>query len=474
MSSGVAIQHSNSLTLCSLLPPTKLYRICDVPEIFENITKDLSTINLLNLVSSCKYFYQKKYEIWNINKHLRHFLRQPVAFRSLMATHHALVSGSDALQFFARTRFASSDLDVYIEGEQALLAFADHLISVEKYTFLPYPGQHKNHINAIKGREEAFKAMIEDAKKNGNRPRPSKLAETNPLASYEMKSIEAVLRFDRDASSSKYHRQIQLIATTGPPLYAVLNDFYATLIFNFYDWKTAFSIFPKETFLERLSYMTQPETAKIVDCHEKYRKRNWIVRCYDNMHRNVDLDDDSDLTLKDHGSVLRSRRVGDKFSWMMSLDTSDVEAPYACSKTLEYSTFGMAMTCVYTDMFGRRMHYGYPYLRIRCAPYCGNGLRQPTLVVDNLNTSWGDSLKSMFDKIGETSDLGNDHIDWDSQLPIWWEAYQVMERKVAAIEEKMRSQKKIARDARAALENYVLRTIRGEAVGQRSLTGSLQ
>lgn len=85
-----------------------LLQVLNIPHIFKQVVQDLDPLDSLSLTSTCQHLYYRKGDIWNINRHLLHFLDNPRAFRSLMAKHHVLISGSDALQFFLQRRFEGS------------------------------------------------------------------------------------------------------------------------------------------------------------------------------------------------------------------------------------------------------------------------------------------------------------------------------------------------------------------------------
>lgn len=53
---------------------------------------------------------------WNINRQLTRFVKDPVGFRSKLAEHDALMSGSFALQFFERRSWLDSNLDIYVQN----------------------------------------------------------------------------------------------------------------------------------------------------------------------------------------------------------------------------------------------------------------------------------------------------------------------------------------------------------------------
>jgi hypothetical protein len=67
-------------------------------------------------VSKRAYFATQSYirHTYNINQHLSRFFPDPIAFRSLQARSATLISGSNALQFFDRTFYPESDLDLYV------------------------------------------------------------------------------------------------------------------------------------------------------------------------------------------------------------------------------------------------------------------------------------------------------------------------------------------------------------------------
>lgn len=96
---------------------------------------------------------------WNINRSLKRFVNDPVRFRSLMARHEALISGSFALQFFGRIVWKDSDLDIYHEApglgkENGTKALAQHLMKNEGYTIagnktIPGCNHYANHTDFI-------------------------------------------------------------------------------------------------------------------------------------------------------------------------------------------------------------------------------------------------------------------------------------------------------------------------------------
>ena len=94
------------------------------PPITDNIFCRLTPLSLTRMASVCrgirsvaKDFQRRAY---NINRRLELFVTDPGAFRSLMARTHMVISGSFALQFFDRTFYPESDLDIYVHPDGSI------------------------------------------------------------------------------------------------------------------------------------------------------------------------------------------------------------------------------------------------------------------------------------------------------------------------------------------------------------------
>ena len=85
--------------------------------IYDTIFAAASPASILCLARTCKvaHIAMRDYftRTFNINRHLTRFFDDPLAFRSLQARTGTLISGSSALQFFERTVYETSDLDLY-------------------------------------------------------------------------------------------------------------------------------------------------------------------------------------------------------------------------------------------------------------------------------------------------------------------------------------------------------------------------
>lgn len=88
------------------------------PKIYEPILHASSpgTIFLFGktckLAKHCVEVYHRT--AFNIDRHLGHFLLDPVAFRNLQACTVTIISGSNVKQFLDRTHYEKADLDIYM------------------------------------------------------------------------------------------------------------------------------------------------------------------------------------------------------------------------------------------------------------------------------------------------------------------------------------------------------------------------
>ena len=109
------------------------------PIVHDNIFDFLTPLEILLFSRTCRPFYNivcsyiKR--VFNIDRILSRFFADPVAFRALQARTGTLISGSSALQFFARTFYPESDLDLYIHSNW-LPDVVEWMVQ-EGYVFVP-------------------------------------------------------------------------------------------------------------------------------------------------------------------------------------------------------------------------------------------------------------------------------------------------------------------------------------------------
>lgn len=130
------------------------------PILYNAVCDHLNPLDLIHLLTTCKLLYRLKPLLWSINRSLRRFLKNPESFRSIMAKHNAIISGSHALQFLSRKEWPDSDLDVYVDGTVGIKSFGEYLTTQEGYVFSPYEFQSSHQNDAVDKREIEWRNYI--------------------------------------------------------------------------------------------------------------------------------------------------------------------------------------------------------------------------------------------------------------------------------------------------------------------------
>ncbi len=118
--------------LFTLLDPDAIYPLftafCDL----------LSIADIIALTRTCKTLaglYRSLLPLrWNIDRMLLRFFLNPRGFRQQMGKTDALVSGSPVLQYFVRTSWNKSSLDVFVQAGEKADALATYLTGNECYS----------------------------------------------------------------------------------------------------------------------------------------------------------------------------------------------------------------------------------------------------------------------------------------------------------------------------------------------------
>lgn len=100
-----------------------VYSILSNPNIYDSILSTLSPLTKYRLklvdrmsLQAVDYFDKRAF---NINNHLSYFFTNPISFRNLQKKTGTIISGSNAIQFFDRTFFDHTDLDLYVHPGHA-------------------------------------------------------------------------------------------------------------------------------------------------------------------------------------------------------------------------------------------------------------------------------------------------------------------------------------------------------------------
>ena len=86
--------------------------------VYDSVLCECNGRDLLRLMRTCKAFERMVRDFmrraYDLNKHLLSFFTDPLAFRTMLWSTGAIISGSFALQFFTRSHYPTADLDIYV------------------------------------------------------------------------------------------------------------------------------------------------------------------------------------------------------------------------------------------------------------------------------------------------------------------------------------------------------------------------
>lgn len=272
--------------------------------IFARICELIPVDSILALNQTCKSLSNLYKRIqptqWNIDRRLGEYFRQPTRVRSLMGECDALISGRFAVEFFERTKFPERVLEIYVEACKAEI-FATYLVEVENY-------QQKMPI-------ERF-----------SRP----------------KGVLEVSHYKREWLPRT--KQIKITITRAPPIVTIINlGRYSTICLNIISWNNGYAIFPKSTFISHKGFLAHVLDGNLKDDYSRY---GWKTQ-------DVQWDEDEE---RDH-SFVPERRVGDKHSWTIAFDTTEVSWSPTPGFVLEHAVFSIEMNKL--NRTGLCNYYGY-------------------------------------------------------------------------------------------------------------------
>ncbi|KAH8092515.1 hypothetical protein BXZ70DRAFT_951211 [Cristinia sonorae] len=254
----------------------------------------LTPLEFLRLSRTCKLVHSivRSYikRTFNINRFLSRFFTDPVSFRALQARTGTLISGSSALQFFDRTFYPKSDLDLYLQP------FADREVAewlfLDGFKFVPNATQPNDWEDAI---EEAT----------------TRLRNWNPM--YPSRSIHAVFDFSKPSPHDpKVTLIVQCMVSQTTPI-EIIMLFHSTCVMNVISWEKAYSLYPVATLHERrslISVMDKDASGGQAAAMVKYAERGFEMLRHI-IHR-MDVVDPSFPTTP--------RFMGDGMCWTLPLD----------------------------------------------------------------------------------------------------------------------------------------------------------
>ncbi|KAH9948728.1 hypothetical protein B0H21DRAFT_210856 [Amylocystis lapponica] len=230
---------------------------------------------------------------FSINRHLSRFFDDVPAFRTLQARTSTLISGSSAVQFFDRSYYPESDLDLYVHmrwrrelGEW----FIEH-----GYRFVANTKQ-----------DESFDVAVADPK----------ILKRDNL--YTMRGVATVFTFEKPMQGAPESAlKVQLIIASHTPMEIIL-CFHSTCVMNIISYEKAYALYPRATFEGRRALVCATDGPRQEPAIEKYGTRGWeMVRELPEVERNA------------HNRDFRfgPRWISDSESWVIALDMAGVVPP---------------------------------------------------------------------------------------------------------------------------------------------------
>jgi hypothetical protein len=140
--------------------------------------------------------------IFDVNKHLARFFRDPLTFRAVQASTGTLISGSNALQFLDRTVYEDSDLDLYVAWGAELVV--GRYLRSDGYVFAPSDWQGPD-----------FEEEFEDIDWSDDEPHDYNFTPSSSTIGFR------VYNFVRPSSHKISYKKVQLVVSQRSPLECV-------------------------------------------------------------------------------------------------------------------------------------------------------------------------------------------------------------------------------------------------------------
>ncbi|KAI0075740.1 hypothetical protein K474DRAFT_1560967, partial [Panus rudis PR-1116 ss-1] len=229
---------------------------------------------------------------WNICRFLSRYFADPLGFRQLQAETGTLISGSSALQFFDRTFYPDSDLDLYVPMVYRI-EVGNYLMHCG-YVYTPSARQNADFHEAV------WESRI-----------------VNVSMNYCAPGVAGVFNFIKsvtNVASGQRWLKVQIIVSPLCPLESVLR-FHSTCVMNVISYAAAYCFYPKATLEKRTSLICQPRSRNRQQAVDKYGQRGWHM--LDLAREGVDVD----VPVKDFYISFQkqipspTRWVGDKHCW---------------------------------------------------------------------------------------------------------------------------------------------------------------
>ncbi|PPQ74738.1 hypothetical protein CVT26_005070 [Gymnopilus dilepis] len=232
---------------------------------------------------------------WDPAKRYRSWFSDVLEFRRVLKRSGAVVSGSFALQYFDRTFYAESDMDLFVRigGVGPLCDF----VRSQGYGSVGYNLDYDEC--AAEGGAHIIKAALN-------------------ITSYEdpLLGVYTFKKFVAWPSGRVDMLQIQVVVVDTEPVEHILFDFHSTAVMNFLTADNAIAVFPFSTFVQRVSYISK------IRVESSQRTEKWISKYEERGFKMVGAHNPEEA--KGVASVFRY--PGDSMSWKIGLFPDKEEA----------------------------------------------------------------------------------------------------------------------------------------------------
>ncbi|KAF9524892.1 hypothetical protein CPB83DRAFT_897435 [Crepidotus variabilis] len=198
--------------------------------------------------SFCQLF---AHTAWNFNAFFNDWFANTEAFREALSESRALVSRSQVLQFFERTSYANSDLDLYLQ------AGGFETINV----FVKSQGYERQSQDSSRLRQQYSRLC--------NLLRATRGNCIVDVISYRRR-YPSLVDINQDGSS----RMVQVIVVSGIPVCFILFEYHSSAVINYITSNEAVCVFPQFTLLHKKSFIT-PNGKMCEKWREKYISRGF-------------------------------------------------------------------------------------------------------------------------------------------------------------------------------------------------------
>ncbi|MCJ1314291.1 hypothetical protein MMC25_007971 [Agyrium rufum] len=259
-----------------------LSRLCDFLDIG-------AVIRLSRCSRSLQHLYKTVLNIkHDINKHLRRFVKDPMALRALLATHNGIMVGEFALEFFDGRVRTDTTLDIFIRGiwengtpDNGYLE--ELLVRSEGYRF------HRSRKDPVEERMELSSSFSDE---------------------------HQMMHFSKGAKDGSPRTYIR-VWPTRDPIRDVLQAYDNTALVNFISWNRAYCLFPCNTLVLHQTFPLGTQDRRVKPDDEEYFTSAWASRGWAFVP-----------TLKVGEQRLTAERfVSDDISYTISLEAGEIFDP---------------------------------------------------------------------------------------------------------------------------------------------------